>query len=91
MSCAGTMASVATARQKLTQDMRWPRGQGKVEGDEHADGWIFGVASMRTHCGRRQIGRQDLVQNGGREQPIGHHGNQKNQSAELSSTALKDA
>ena len=39
----------------------------------------LGVASMLTHGGRRQTGREDLVQDGGRQQTTGHHGNQKNQ------------
>ena len=51
----------------------------------------LGVASMLTHGGRRQTGRQELVQDGGPRQTIGHHGNQKNQWVKLSSTALKDA
>jgi len=48
----------------------------------------FGVASMLTHGGRRQSGRQDLVQDGGRQQTTGHHG--KNQWVKLRSTAWKD-
>ena len=51
----------------------------------------LGVMSMLMGCGKRQTGRQELVQDGGRQQTIGKHGNQKNQSAELSSTALKNA
>ena len=51
----------------------------------------FGVASMLTRGGRRQTGRQDLVQDGGRQQTTGHHGNQKNKWVKLRSTALKDA
>ena len=51
----------------------------------------LGMMSMLMGCGKRQTGRQELVQDGGREQTIGHHGNQKNQWAELCSTALKDA
>ena len=51
----------------------------------------LGVISMLMGCGKRQIGRKELVQDGGRPQTIGHHGNQKKQWAELSSTALKDA
>ena len=38
----------------------------------------LGVMSMLMGCGKRQTGRQELVQNGGREQTTGH-GNQKKQ------------
>ena len=51
----------------------------------------LGMKSTLMGCGKCQTGRQELVQDGGREQTIGHHGNQKNQWAELCSTALKDA
>ena len=51
----------------------------------------LGVMSMLMGCGKRQTGRQELVQDGGRQQTIGNHGNQKNQWAESRSTALKDA
>ena len=51
----------------------------------------LGVMSMLTGCGKRQTGRQELVEDGGREQIIGHDGNQKNQWTELCSAALKDA
>ena len=39
----------------------------------------LGVVSMLMGCGRRQTGRQELVQDGGRQQTIGHLGNQRNQ------------
>ena len=39
----------------------------------------LGVVSMLVGCGKRQTGRQELVQDGGRQQTIGHLGNQKNQ------------
>ena len=51
----------------------------------------LGVASNLTHGGRRKTGREDLVQDGGRQQTTGHHGNQKNQWVKLRSTAWKDA
>ena len=47
--------------------------------------------SMLMGCGKRQTGRQVLVQDGGRQHMIGHHGNQKNQWAKLRSTEWKDA
>ena len=40
---------------------------------------------------KRQIGRQNLAQDGGRQQTIGHHGNQKKQWVKLRSTAWKNA
>ena len=39
----------------------------------------LGVVSVLIGCGKRQTGRQELVQDGGRQQTIGHFGNQKNQ------------
>ena len=39
----------------------------------------LGVVSMLMGCGKRQTDRQELVQDGGRQQTIGHLGNQKNQ------------
>ena len=38
-----------------------------------------------------QTARQELVQDGGRQQTIGHHGNQRNQWVESRSTAWTDA
>ena len=49
------------------------------------------VTNMLMGGGKRRIGRQYLVQDGGRQQTTGHQGNQKNQWVKLRSTALKDA
>ena len=73
-------------------EMRWSKAKTKPRRkvtNMLMDG--LGVASMLTHGGRRQIGREELVQDGGRQQTTGHHGNQKNQWVKLRSTALKDA
>ena len=74
----------------------WSTGKGKGRSETGAQVTNMlvhglGMKSMLMGCGKRQTGRQELVQDGGREQTIGHHGNQKNQWAELCSTALKDA
>ena len=47
------------------------------------------VANKLMGGGKRQIVRQNLVQDGGRRQTIGHHGNQKQQWVKLRSTAWK--
>ena len=49
------------------ENSNWQKGWTE-KGDEHSDG------------GQRQaVGRQELVQHGGRQQKTGHHGKQKNQ------------
>jgi len=47
------------------------------------------VANKLMGGGKRQIVRQNLVQDGGRRQTIGHHGNQRKQWVKLRSTAWK--
>ena len=48
----------------------------------------LGVVNKLMGGGKRQIGRQELVQDGGRQQTIGHLGKQKNQQGyfEINST-----
>ena len=73
----------------------WSRGKAKV-GQKQVrkvtnmlmDG--LGVMSMLMGCEKHQTGRQELVQDGGRRQTIGHLWKQKNQWVESRSTAWKD-
>ena len=79
MSCACTVASLATTRKTVDksggQEAKVDQKQVRKVTNMLMDG--IGVVSMLMGCGKRQTGRQELVQDCGREQTIGHHG--KNQ------------
>ena len=66
-------------------EMWWSRGKGRVQGDEHSDGWTWKVDEQADGWWKTT----DLVHGGGRQQTTGHHG--KNQWVKLRSTAWKDA
>ena len=91
MSCACTVASLATTRKTVDksggQEAKVDQKQVRKVTNMLMDG--VGVVSMSMGCGKRQTGRQELVQDCGREQTIGHHG--KNQWGGLRSTAVEDA
>ena len=81
MSCAVTVAGMATTRKTVDksggQEAKVGQKQLRKVTNMLMDG--HGVVSMLMGCGRRQTGRQELVQDGGRQQTIRHLGNQKNQ------------
>ena len=68
---------------------------GKRAGQKMVTNILMGGLGKMTNKlmggGKRQTGRQNLVQDGGRRQTIGHHGNQKKQWVKLRSTAWKNA
>ena len=66
-------------------EMWWSRGKGRVQGDQHSDGWTWKVDEQAGGWWKTT----DMVQDGGRQQTTGHRG--KNQWVKLRSTAWKDA
>ena len=77
MSCAFIVASLATTRKIVDKSGGQEAKVDQKQVRKVTNMLMDGIVSKLMGCGKRQTGRQELVQDCGREQTIGHHG--KNQ------------